>query len=137
MACFTITAAEALVVTAAQVTVKVLENKGVIKYSTDENGTVVDTKWSKKIGILNGMLWGGSVLLALEHIFHGEVAFYPPFLTAMETPESTAEMLQEMGTVGVTMAIALTAIWGIGLLVHHFLKNRKVKEVEAKEEACI
>lgn len=137
MACFTITAAEALVVTAAQVTVKVLENKGVIKYNTDENGNATDTKWSKKIGILNGMLWGGSFLLALEHIFHGEVVFYPPFLTAMETPESTAEMLQEMGTVGVTMAVALTAIWGIGLLVHHFLKNRKVKEEKAKKEACI
>ena len=66
MACFTVTMAEALAVSAAQITVKALENKGVIKYELDEEGNQ-KTKWSKKLGILNGMLWGGSVLLALEH----------------------------------------------------------------------
>ena len=135
MACFTITAAEALVVTAAQVTVHILEKKGVIKYELNEDGSVKEGKWSKKIGVLNGMLWGGSFLLALEHVFHGEVAMYPPFLTAMETPESTAETLQEMGTVGVTMAVALTAVWGIGLLIHHFLAKRKKASVAKLEEA--
>lgn len=132
MACFTITAAEAVLVSAAQITVKVLEHKGVIKYEVDENG-VAQTKWSKKLGILNGMLWGGSFLLALEHIFHGEVAMYPPFLTAMESAESTAEMLHEMGTVGVGMALALTAIWGVGLLLYRVLRNRKSVRKVVKE----
>ena len=39
------------------------------------------------------MLFGGSFLLAAEHVYHGEVVFYPPFLTAMENSEATAEML--------------------------------------------
>ena len=124
MACFTVTMAEALAVSAAQITVKALENKGVIKYELDEEGNQ-KTKWSKKLGILNGMLWGGSVLLALEHIFHGEVAMYPPFLTAAESADSLAEMLHEMGTVGVAMAVSITAIWGVGLLLFRFFKYRR------------
>ena len=79
------------------------------------------------------MLWGGSFLLALEHIFHGEVVMYPPFLTAMESAESTAEMLHEMGTVGVGMAIALTVTWGIGLLLYRVLRNRKSLKKVVKE----
>ena len=137
MACFTITAGEAVLVSAAQLTVKVLEHKGVIKYETNEDGTPKNGKWSQKLGILNGMLWGGSVLLALEHVFHGEVVMYPPFLTAMESPDATAEMLHEMATVGVAMAVTLTVIWGIGLLLYRFLRNKKVakaqKAVEAKQ----
>ena len=132
MACFTITAAEAVVVSAAQITVKVLEHKGIIKYEANENGEQ-QVKWSKKLGILNGMLWGGSFLLALEHIFHGEVAMYPPFLTAMESVEDTAEMLNEMGTVGVGMALAITAIWGVGLLLYRVLRNRKSVAKTVKE----
>ena len=132
MACFTITAAEAVVVSAAQITVKVLEHKGIIKYEANENGEQ-QVKWSKKLGILNGMLWGGSFLLALEHIFHGEVAMYPPFLTAMESAEDTAEMLNEMGTVGVGMALAITAIWGVGLLLYRVLRNRKSVAKTVKE----
>ena len=128
MACFTITAAEAVLVSAAQITVKALEHKGVIKYEVGEDGEQ-QVKWSKKLGILNGMLWGGSFLLALEHIFHGEVVMYPPFLTAMESAEETAEMLYEMGTVGVAMLGILVVAWFAGLLIAHFVKKRKAKAV--------
>ena len=132
MACFTITAAEAVLVSAAQITVKVLEHKGVIKYEVGEDGEQ-QVKWSKKLGILNGMLWGGSFLLALEHIFHGEVVMYPPFLTAMQSAEDTAEMLSEMGTVGVGMALAITITWGVGLLLYRVLRNRKALAKPVKE----
>ena len=132
MACFTITAAEAILVSAAQITVKALEHKGVIKYEVGEHGEQ-QVKWSKKLGILNGMLWGGSFLLALEHIFHGEVVMYPPFLTAMESAEDTAEMLSEMGTVGVGMALAITITWGVGLLLYRVLRNRKALAKPVKE----
>jgi hypothetical protein len=57
------------------------------------------------------MLWGGAILLALEHIWHGEVVFYPPFLTAMSSSADTSEMLREMGTVGVGMAVLATVVW--------------------------
>ena len=62
-----------------------------------------------------------------------EVAMYPPFLTAMESAEDTAEMLSEMGTVGVGMALAITAIWGVGLLLYRVLRNRKSVAKTVKE----
>lgn len=133
MACFVVTAGEAILVSAAQITVKVLEHKGVIKYEKNEDGTE-KAKWSKKLGILNGMLWGGSFLLAIEHIYHGEVVLYPPFLTAMSSPEATAEMLHEMATVGTTMAAAITAVWGLGLLLYRLFKNRKAEKKATVEE---
>ena len=132
MACFVVTAGEAILVSAAQITVKVLEHKGVIKYEKDEDGNE-KAKWSKKLGVLNGMLWGGSFLLAIEHIYHGEVVLYPPFLTAMSSPEATAEMLQEMSTVGVTMAVALTAVWGLGVLLYHLFRRRKAAKKTVAE----
>ena len=38
-----------------------------------------DTKWSKKLAYLELMFLSGSFVLALEHIIHGELTFYPPF----------------------------------------------------------
>ncbi|MDD5269949.1 MAG: hypothetical protein PHE80_02030 [Candidatus Omnitrophica bacterium] len=57
---------------------------------------------------LNSMLWGGVVMLAVEHIAHGEVVLYPPFLTA-----GLAEVLPEMLKVGVPMTLSIFVIWGI------------------------
>jgi len=64
-----------------------------------------------KIGWLNIMLWGGVAMLAIEHIAHGEVVFYPPFLTAMQNPADIPVMLQELATLGGTMTIAIVLIW--------------------------
>ena len=64
-----------------------------------------------KIGWLNIMLWGGVAMLAIEHIAHGEVVFYPPFLTAMQNPADIPVMLQELATVGGTMTIAIVVVW--------------------------
>lgn len=63
------------------------------------------------------MLWGGAILLCLEHIWHGEVVFYPPFLTAMSDAADTAVMLHEMSAVGVSMALLVTAVWVVMVLV--------------------
>jgi len=80
------------------------------------------------------MLWGGTALLALEHVWHGEVVPWPPFLTAMENPADIGPMLHEIATVGVAMAITVTAVWGIMVLVAE-LKAKpampKVKESPA------
>jgi len=84
---------------------------------------IVTTAFRKKvpakyhINWLNMLLWGGVAGLALEHVAHGEVVFYPPFLTAMSSPADTATMLHEMGTIGVAMMVACIAIWAIMLLV--------------------
>jgi len=34
------------------------------------------------LGWLTNMLWGGSLLLAFEHVWHGEETPWFPFLTA-------------------------------------------------------
>ena len=102
MACFLVPATEAVVTTIVQ---KVVEKK---EGKKDSETTL---RFSEKLKWLNGMLWGGSGLLAFEHVWHGEVTPFFPFLTAANDPADTAEMLHEMATVGVTMAVLVTLVW--------------------------
>jgi len=64
-----------------------------------------------KISWLNIMLWGGVAMLTIEHIAHGEVVLYPPFLTAMQDPAAIPVMVQEIAIVGGTMTLAIVVIW--------------------------
>jgi hypothetical protein len=73
--------------------------------------------WSRRLGWLNKMLWGGALMLAIDHIIGGEIIARPPFLTALQNPGDTAVMLREMATVGVAMAAAVTLVWGIMVLI--------------------
>ena len=107
MACFLVPTTEAIVTTVLE---KVLKQK---------NNT-----FSVKIGWLNKMLWGGSALLAFEHVWHGEVVPFFPFLTAVKDGNA-AEMLHEMGTAGVSMAVLVTAVWGVMVAVSSFIEKRK------------
>ena len=116
MACFVVPAAEAVIVTAAYIAAKKKEQKIEAPKLADgskfeESNTTI--KWSKRLSWLMGMLWGGVLLLAFEHFWHGEVVAYPPFLSAMASPEDTVVMLNEMATVGVSMAVTVTAVWGV------------------------
>ena len=108
MACFTVPAGEAVVTTIIK---KRMEKQGTEKH--EENASVPMTR---KLKWLSNLLWGGSALLAFEHIWHGEVQPFFPFLTAMSNPEDTQEMLHEIATVGVSMAVLVTVIW-IGMCV--------------------
>ena len=63
------------------------------------------------IGWLNIMIWGGAIMLAVEHIAHGEIILTPPFLTAMQTPAEIPLMLKEMLTVGGSMTLAIVFVW--------------------------
>ena len=109
MACFTVPAAEAIITTVAH---------KVLKKSKEDNPFV------SKLGWLNKMLWGGSALLAFEHVWHGEVVPFFPFLTAVKDGEAS-EMLHEMATTGVTMAVIVTAVWSIMVLVSNAIEKRK------------
>ena len=80
--------------------------------------------FSEKMKWLNKLLWGGSGLLAFEHVWHGEVVPWFPFLTAAENPDSLQEMLNEMSTVGVSMAILVTAVWGGMVAVSSLMEKR-------------
>ena len=71
MACFLVSAAEAVVVTAIE---KAEEKKELKMAETETEITEeVTIPWSRKLKWLTYMLWGGAVLLAFEHIWHGEV----------------------------------------------------------------
>jgi len=79
-----------------------------------------------KIGWLNIMIFGGAIMLAVEHIAHGEIILYPPFLTAMQTPAEIPVMLQEMAVVGGTMTIVMVAIWAV--MVYIYNKKPELKK---------
>ena len=107
MACFLVPTTEAIVTTVAE---KVLNSKEQDKKTEGKLGFTKKLKW------LNGMLWGGSGLLAFEHIWHGEVVPFFPFLTNAVNPDDRAEMLHEMATSGVGMAVLVTIVW-VGMVV--------------------
>lgn len=127
MACFIVPATEAIITTVAT---KVIEKKEKASESQlKEVNEVHVEKFSTKLKRLNALLWGGSALLAFEHIWHGEVTAFFPFLTAAESPEAFAEMLGEMSTVGVGMAVAVTVAWGAINMVLNVVDKRERKEV--------
>ena len=134
MACFTVPAAEAIVTTIAGKIIKSKEKKeglsGAVNTKPESEGSE-KISWSTKIGWLNKMLWGGSALLAFEHVWHGEVVPFFPFLTAVKDGEAS-EMLHEMATAGVCMALLVTAAWGIMVgVVSMFEKKSKNKDAAA------
>jgi polyferredoxin len=84
-----------------------------------------------KLWILNALLWGGVILLALEHVWHAEVVPWPPFLTAMANPADIPVMLHEMATVGTAMSIATFITWGTILTISHYMpKIVSLKAIE-------
>lgn len=136
MACFVVPGTEAIVVTAAAVLLKKYEqNKAQVKLSSGNASTKapVKTGFARKLFWLADLLWGGVVLLAFEHLWHGEVVPFFPFLTAAtEGPEAVSEMLGEMASVGVLMAVLVTVIWAAMVLVSAAIEKRPAaKKAEA------
>jgi hypothetical protein len=130
MACFLVPAGEAIVTTVIQKVVENQEKKaGGVKFNHQPG------KWSQRLGWLNKMLWGGVMLLALEHVWHGEVVPWPPFLTAMNNPADVAPMLHEIATVGVTMAIFVTVVW-VAMVIVAEAKSRNMPQVKSKPAAA-
>ncbi len=113
MACFLVPGSEGVVVTL------------LAKVIGKERAERLKLRW------LSWMLWGGTALLAIEHIWHGEVVPWPPFLTAMSNPADTQAMLHEMATHGVLMASMVTMAWAVMLAVHRW----GIKNVDISKEA--
>ena len=129
MACFTVPLAKAVVLTVAKKIIFRRNADSVIKEADEafaaKNHKVTVIK--EKLGILEKMLYGGSFLLAVEHLYHGEISLVPPFLTAMKNPAEIPAMLHEMATVGVGMAVLTTAVWAAGIGISALVKNLKKK----------
>ena len=125
MACFIVPAAEAIVTTIAARAAKKKEAVLDTQTLTEEK-----PRFSDKLHWLSNMLWGGSALLMFEHIWHGEVVQWAPFLTAANDPAAAMEMLGEMATVGVGMAALVTAVWGGMAALSHYFEKRSEKAEE-------
>ena len=111
MACFLAPMSEAIVMTVVQ---KIVDKK---TKKTGGSGPENTSHWVRRLGWLNKMLWGGSMLLAFEHLWHGEIVPWPPFLTAMKNPADVGPMLHEIATVGTAMAVTVTVVWALMVLV--------------------
>lgn len=117
MACFLAPAAEAAAVTLAAKALPKQDAQAAIPFS-------------RKVKWLSNLLWGGSALLAFEHLWHGEIVPFFPFLTAMRSPEETAVMLRELATVGGTMAAWITAVWLVMVAVADHIAKRPAPSPE-------
>ncbi|HAS38657.1 MAG TPA: hypothetical protein DCS04_08730 [Ruminococcaceae bacterium] len=135
MACFAVPAVEAVVVTAAYAIVKNKEEKKLQAFKGEraELEEMSKNRFSRKLSWLMKMLFGGSFLLAFEHLWHGEVVPWFPFLTAAADPGDRAQMLYEMSTVGVTMAVSVTLVWGAITAASYILERRSASVKPAKE----
>lgn len=137
MACFLVPTAEAIVTT---VITKAAEKKESPDDTRIEAGTKAELPekpakmpFVRKLRWLSHMLLGGAVLLCFEHLWHGEVVPFPPFLTAAANPADTAEMLHEMSTVGVCMAILITAVW-VGMVIVSGIIENRAESVSADQQ---
>ena len=140
MACFLVSAAEAAVVTAAAKAIEKKEKTQEAEEISTGASTAEHTAhipFSRKLKWLSSMLWGGSALLAFEHLWHGEIVPWFPFLTAAADPADTAEMLKEMATVGVSMAGLVTAVWlvmvGVSDLIEKKAPGREPETLTAEK----
>ena len=115
MACFTAPLAEAIVATAVK-----------SAKSSDTHGN----PFVRRLGWLQKMLFGGSFLLAVEHVWHGEITWRYPFLTAVRDG-NTAEMLHQIATSGVAMAALITIVWVGLVLVAEVAERRRFARQEA------
>lgn len=127
MACFLVPTAEAVAVTAVK---KHLAHKAKTGEASEKSARTLVLV--RKLNWLTNLLWGGAVLLMFEHFWHGEVVPYFPFLTAAANPDDARQMLFEMSTVGVGMAVLVTVVWAVGLAVIRATERRGVSEMNPK-----
>ena len=77
----------------------------------------------RELPALEKMLWGGTLMLIVDHVINGELTWRFPFFTALSLEGGGGVMLREMLTVGVPMALVLTAAWVVWALA----KERKAR----------
>ena len=77
---------------------------------------------------LEKMLWGGTLMLIVDHVINGELTWRFPFFTALGVEGGFGVMLREMLTVGVPMSLVLTAAWAL----YAVLKERRTLRLSTK-----
>ena len=82
----------------------------------------------REIPALEKMLWGGSLMLIVDHIINGEITWKFPFFTALMQDGGGNVLLREMLTVGVPMSLVLTAAW----MIYALVKGKRSVQYETK-----
>ena len=72
---------------------------------------------------LEKMLWGGTLMLIVDHAISGEIMLRFPFFSALEKQGGGAVMLREILSVGVPMCVVITLVWALWAL----LRDRQPK----------
>ena len=112
MACFVVPLVEAVAVSAIR------------KHNQKKIGNPASGFLVRHLPALEKMLWGGSVMLVIDHIINGELTWRFPFFTALETG-GFSQMLTEMLKVGLPMAAGVTLLW----VVYAAVKERRAKRL--------
>ena len=83
------------------------------------------SRLGRQLPDLEKMLWGGTLMLIVDHIINGELTWRFPFFTALESAGGGGIMLKEMLTVGVPMSLVLTGAWMIFAVLKESRSLRK------------
>ena len=67
------------------------------------------------------MLWGGTLMLIVDHIISGQLTWRFPFFTALGQEGGWEVMLREMLTVGVPMSLVITTVWAVWAFYRNFI----------------
>ena len=113
MSCFVVPLAQAVVTST-------------IRKSNEKNNRSDHSAFARHLPALEKMLWGGSLMLVVDHVINGEVTWRYPFFTALEQAGGGAVMLKEILTVGLPMSVVITLAWMGYVLV----KERRLKKVK-------
>lgn len=105
MACFIVPLTQAIATTAYR---KHMERKALAG-----NQPQMQHPLNKYLVTLEKMLWGGSLMLIVDHIINGEVTWIYPFFTALKIEGGWQTMLHEMLTVGIPMSVIVTVAWAV------------------------
>lgn len=147
MACFLVPTGEAILVSLLRLALKKKEERAEVQLDSLASSASLASpvnpasparlvspgvrKLRRRLRWLSQMLWGGSALLAFEHLWHGEIVPWFPFLTAASDPESAGVMLHEMATAGVMMALLTTVAWGLMCLAASAIEKRSLQQLSA------
>lgn len=122
MSCFIVPLVQAMATSAYR---KHLGNVGSKSDGVESEG-YVKSIWKSELHTLEKMLWGGTLVLVVDHIASGELTLAYPFMTVLGKIGGLEQVFSEMLTAGIPMSLAVTAVWALVVLrkSHAFKRQR-------------
>ena len=101
MACFIVPMVQAIATTAYR------------RYIQKDSSRIEGSLLRHNIPALEKMLWGGTVMLIVDHVLSGELTWAFPFFTALTQTGGVKVFFHEILAVGIPMSLALTSVWAL------------------------